>query len=382
MKTYLEASQMFSSAGVVQHPRVIVEDGIITHVGNRDDVVFPADANISSHPNAALAPGFIDIHIHGSGGHDVMEGTPEALLAVERAMARHGVTSYLATTVTAPIPDTLESLKRLGEWIASDRDPAGRAVPLGIHLEGPFISHAKRGVHPPSHIQAPSIELFDRFNAASSGNVRLMTVAPEGEHAEALISHASSEGVVISVGHSDATREQTRKAIASGARHATHAFNAMRPLDHREPGILGAVLTDERVSAEVIADGVHVHPDIVKLLVNAKSVHGVLLVTDAISATGMGDGTYQLGGFKVEVRGDRCEFEGRLAGSVLTLDRAVRNVAHFASVSMCEAVLMASVNPARLLGLTDRGDIRKGMVADVNVLDNDGKVVKTFHAGR
>jgi N-acetylglucosamine-6-phosphate deacetylase len=156
----------------------------------------------------------------------------------------------------------------------------------------------------------------------------------------------------------------------------------MRPLDHREPGILGAVLSDERVSAEVIADGVHVHPDIVKLLVNAKSVHGVLLVTDAISATGMGDGTYQLGGFKVEVRGDRCEFEGRLAGSVLTLDRAVRNVAHFASVSMCEAVLMASVNPARLLGLTDRGDIRKGMVADINVLDNDSNVVKTFHAGR
>lgn len=382
MKIYLEASQMFNSSGVVQHPRIIVEDGIITHVGNRDDVVFPAYANITSYADAALAPGFIDVHIHGSGGHDVMEATPEAMLAVERAMARHGVTSYLATTVTAPVSDTIESLQRLGQWIASDRDTAERAVPLGIHLEGPFISHAKRGVHPPSHIQPPSIELFDRFNDASGGNVRLMTVAPEGDGADAMISHATSKGVRISVGHSDATFEQTRIAIAAGARHATHAFNAMRPLDHREPGILGAVLTDSRVTAEVIADGVHVHPDIVKLLVQSKSVDGVLLVTDAISATGMGDGTYHLGKFDVEVRGNRCEFEGRLAGSVLTLDRAVRNVSKFASIGSHAAVQMASLNPARLLGLTDRGDIRTGMIADINVLNNDGTVLKTFHAGR
>jgi N-acetylglucosamine-6-phosphate deacetylase len=382
MKTYLEASQMFNSSGVVQHPRVIVEDGIITQAGNREDTVFPVDAHIKIFENATLAPGYIDVHIHGSGGHDVMEATPDALLATERAMAKRGVTSYLATTVTAPISNTFESLKRLGDWIASDRDPSGRAVPLGIHLEGPFISHAKRGVHPPSYIQPPSVELFDQLSNAAGGTVRLMTVAPEGGGAEQMIAHATSKGVQISVGHSDATLEQTKKAIAAGARHATHVFNAMRPLDHREPGILGAVLTDDRVTAEVIVDGVHVHPDIVKLLVKAKTVGRVLLVTDAISATGMGDGTYQLGGFQVEVRGDRCEFEGRLAGSVLTLDRAVRNTSQFASIPLHSAVQMASLNPARLLRLTDRGDIRVGLIADINVLDNDGNVLKTIHAGR
>jgi N-acetylglucosamine-6-phosphate deacetylase len=380
MKTYLEASQMFTPSGVVKHPRVVIEDGFFTRVGSRDDVEFPAGAAVSNFENATLAPGFIDIHIHGSGGHDVMEATPEALLAVEKSMARHGVTSYLATTVTAPIPETVESLMRLGEWIGKKNDTAGRAVPLGLHLEGPFISHAKRGVHPPTHIQKPSVELFQRLYDAAGGMVRLMTVAPEGEGAIEMIGDAAAKGVRISLGHSDATYEQTRKAIEAGARHATHVFNAMRALDHREPGILGAVLTDDRVSGEIIVDGVHVHPEMVKLLVKAKSVGRVILVTDAISATGMGDGTYQLGGFQVEVRGDRCEFEGRLAGSVLTLDRAVRNTAKFASVPLEAAVRMASLNPSLMLGLHDRGAIAEGMIADVNLLREDGTVLKTLHA--
>jgi N-acetylglucosamine-6-phosphate deacetylase len=235
-------------------------------------------------------------------------------------------------------------------------------------------------VHPPTHIQKPSVELFQRLYDAAGGMVRLMTVAPEGEGAIEMIGDAAAKGVRISLGHSDATYEQTRKAIEAGARHATHVFNAMRALDHREPGILGAVLTDDRVSGEIIVDGVHVHPEMVKLLVKAKSVGRVILVTDAISATGMGDGTYQLGGFQVEVRGDRCEFEGRLAGSVLTLDRAVRNTAKFASVPLEAAVRMASLNPSLMLGLHDRGAIAEGMIADVNLLREDGTVLKTLHA--
>ncbi len=381
MKTYLEASQMFTPSGAVKHPRVVIEDGIFACVGSRDNVEFPAGAAISNFEDAILAPGFIDIHIHGSGGHDVMEATPEALLAVERAMARHGVTSYLATTVTAPIPETVESLKRLADWTGRTNDPAGRAVPLGLHLEGPFISHAKRGVHPPSYIQPPSVELFQRLYDAAGGTVRLMTVAPEGEGAIEMIAHATSKGVRISVGHSDATLAQTGKAIEAGARHATHVFNAMRPLDHREPGILGAVLSDDRMTAEIIVDGVHVHPEMVKLLVKAKSAERVILVTDAISATGMGDGRFQLGGFKVEVRGDRCESEGRLAGSVLTLDRAVRNMSMFAGVALESSVRMASLNPAKLLGLGDRGAISVGMVADLNVIGENGQIMKTIHAG-
>jgi N-acetylglucosamine-6-phosphate deacetylase len=382
MKTYLEASQMCTSSGVVEHPRVVIEDGLFAQVGSRNDFEFPAGSKVLNFESATFAPGYIDIHIHGGGGHDVMEATPEALLSVERSMAKHGVTSYLATTVTAPIPATLESLKRLGEWIGSKQSPEGRSIPLGVHLEGPFISHAKRGVHPPSHIQPPSIDLFQQMFDAAGGTVKLMTVAPEGVGAQEMIAHAAAKGVQISVGHSDATLEQTGAAITAGARHATHVFNAMRTLDHREPGILGAVLTDDRVSAEIIVDGVHVHPDIVKLLVQAKTAERVVLVTDAISATGMGDGTFQLGGFQVEVKGNRCEFEGRLAGSVLTLDAAVRNMAQFAEIPIEVALRMASLNPARLLGLSDRGDIKPGMVADLNVLDPNDEILKTFHAGR
>jgi N-acetylglucosamine-6-phosphate deacetylase len=381
MKTYLESSQMCTSSGVVKHPRVVIENGLFAQVGSRDDFEFPAGSKVLNFERATFAPGYIDIHIHGGGGHDVMEATPEALLKVERSMAKHGVTSYLATTVTAPIPATLESLKRLGKWIGSKQSPEGRSVPLGVHLEGPFISHAKRGVHPPSHIQPPSIDLFQQMFDAAGGTVKLMTVAPEGVGAREMIAHAASKGVQISVGHSDATLAQTDDAIKAGARHATHVFNAMRALDHREPGILGAVLTDDRVSAEIIVDGVHVHPDIVKLLVQAKTAERVVLVTDAISATGMGDGTFQLGGFQVEVKGNRCEFEGRLAGSVLTLDAAVRNMAQFAEIPIEVALRMASLNPARLLGLSDRGDIKPGMVADLNVLDPNGEILKTFHAG-
>jgi N-acetylglucosamine-6-phosphate deacetylase len=381
MKIYLEASQMCTSSGVIKHPRVVIEDGLFAQVGSRDDFEFPAGSKVSRFDDATFAPGYIDIHIHGGGGHDVMEATPEALLSVERSMAKHGVTSYLATTVTAPVPATLESLKRLGDWTGTKQNPEGRSVPLGVHLEGPFISHAKRGVHPPSHIQPPSIELFQQMFDAAGGAVRLMTVAPEGVGSSEMIAHAVSKGVQVSVGHSDATLEQTGGAIDAGARHATHVFNAMRALDHREPGILGAVLTDDRVSAEIIVDGVHVHPDIVKLLVQAKTAERVVLVTDAISATGMGDGTFQLGGFQVQVKGNRAEYEGRLAGSVLTLDAAVRNMAQFAEIPIEVALRMAGLNPARLLGLSDRGDIKAGMVADLNVLDRNGKILKTFHAG-
>jgi len=382
MKSYFEAAQLITPRGVVEHARVVIEDGRFAQVGTRADLEFPAAAQVNDLGESILAPGFIDIHIHGSGGHDVMEATPQGLLTVERALARHGVTSYLATTVTAPIAQTLEAVEKLGRWVEADQDPAGRAVALGLHLEGPFISHAKRGVHPPAHLQAPSIELFDRMQQAASGRVRLMTVAPEGEGAGAMIAHAVGKGVRVSVGHSDATFRQTRDAIAAGASHATHTFNAMRGLDHREPGILGAVLADEGLSAEIIADGVHVHPEMVKMFVRLKGAERAILVTDAISATGMGDGTFQLGGFQVEVRGDRCEFEGRLAGSVLTLDRAVRNTMKFASVALSSAVRMVSFNPAQLLGIEDRGVIQAGAIADLNVLRPDGEIVRTLHAGR
>lgn len=369
---------------------VIAEDGVITHVGARDEVGIPAGCRIVDVGEHVLAPGFIDLHIHGGAGHDVMEGDPEALACVERHLAKHGTTAYYPTTVTAALDPTLRALEKLADAIESAatrgsgtvRNEYFRARPLGIHLEGPFISTEKRGVHPQQHIQDGCAELFDRMWQAARGHMKLMTVAPEIAGAEPLIRHATGLGVVVSLGHSNATMKQALAAIEAGGRHATHTFNAMRPLDHREPGIVGAVLTDNRVSADIIADGVHIHPAVVRVFLSGKGLDRAVLITDALSATGMPDGQYRLGGFDVEVRGDVCAAEGRLAGSVLTLDRAVRNVMKFSGCTLEQAVCLATRNPASTLGDRRRGTIEVGRTADFVVLTRDGDLVRTIFGGR
>ena len=196
---------------------------------------------------------------------------------------------------------------------------------MGIHLEGPFLSHKRRGVHPPENLVEPTLEVFDRLWQAARGHVRMMTIAPELPGAIEVIAEAARRGVCVSIGHSDANLEAAQAAVKAGARHATHTFNAMRPLDHREPGILGEVLTSERLTADIIADGIHVAPEVVKLFLHAKGVERAVLITDATAAAGMPDGTYQLGPIPVEVKNGRCTVVGetgdRLAGSVLTMDK-------------------------------------------------------------
>jgi N-acetylglucosamine-6-phosphate deacetylase len=386
LKNVLLSSKLFTPTEVIDNAIVTIEDGRILEVTSRSHSETTITARITDLGDAILAPGFIDIHIHGNGGHDIMEATPDALAAVERSLAKHGVTSYCPTTVTAAVDRTVDSLQKLADAIEGKHpswDRSDRAVPLGLHLEGPFISHSKKGVHPPEYIQEPSVELFEKFWKAARGHVKVMTVAPETRNAPAMIANASAKGVCISLGHSNATREETEAGIAAGGRHATHTFNAMRTLDHREPGILGTVLTDSRLTAEIIADGIHVHPDMVRLFLRAKGIEFAVLVTDGISATGMGDGRYMLGSFEVQVKGDRAELDGVLAGSVLTLDRAVRNVTKFADWKLQDAVRLATLNPARVIGASDRkGKIAVGADADFAVLTPKGEVVRTIFAGR
>lgn len=381
MKIAITADVCLSPLSRLDHAVILVEDTLIREVGTRDTLTIPAGYQELSLGAHVLAPGYVDIHIHGGAGHDVMEATPAALEQIELHLARTGVTTYVPTTVTASIETTLRALEGLANAIERPSDGL-RARPVGIHLEGPFISHAKRGVHPPEHLKEPSVDLFDRFYHAARGHVRLMTVAPELPHAMQLIEHAARKGVAVSVGHSNATLNDTQVAMGAGARHATHTFNAMRPLDHREPGILGAVLTDFDLSAEIIADGVHVAPEIIKLFVKVKGADRAVLVTDAISATGMPDGDYRLGAFTVTVSNGVASLEGKLAGSVLTLDRAVRNVMRFSGWDLAHSVRLASANPARVVGLTDAGRIEPGARADFVVLDTDGNVVNTIIAGR
>ena len=377
---------------------MLVEQGRVLEISSRSNRQAPPEVSVTDLGDGVMAPGYIDLHLHGSAGYDVMDDTAEALPAIEQLLARHGVTSYFPTTVTAPMDATLRALERVAKAIEiRERRPERdleqtnatnkpRATPLGIHLEGPFISHARRGVHPPENLLAPTLTLFEQFWQAARGRIRMMTIAPELEGAPEVIAEAARRGVCVSLGHSDADFEAAERGIAAGARHATHTFNAMRPLDHstldhRSPGILGAVLTDRRVSADIIADGVHLHPAIVKLFANAKGPAQTVLITDAISATGMPDGHYRLGSVDVDVRDGKCLAGGKLAGSVLTMDRAVRNLARFAEWSLPQAVAAASQNPARAAGIAKKGILAVGADADFVTLSPEGEVLRTFIGG-
>src|SRR6476646_3966102 len=332
----ITASTLFTPLERIEQPLLLMDDGSIVEVTSRAGREVPTNIRVVDFADGTLAPGFIDLHIHGGAGHDVMEAGAGALPPVERLLVSHGVSSYFPTTVTAPLDATLSALTRLADAIdAAERSPQPqngelRARPLGIHLEGPFISHKRRGVHPPENLLAPSPAAFDRFWQAARGHIRVLTIAPELPGALEVIKLASSRGVCVSLGHSNADLDAARAGFAAGARHATHTFNAMRPLDHRDPGILGEVLTDFRLSAEIIADGIHVDPVIVQLFLKAKGPEAAVLITDATAATGMPDGRYRLGSLEVEVKDGRCMVGDSLAGSVLTMDRAVRNVMQFA----------------------------------------------------
>jgi len=381
MKTVITAAHLVTPEEWIDSPVVVIEDGQIAAVAGREALPIPAGAQHIDFPGLILAPGFIDIHIHGGAGHDVMETNGAALAAVESLMVRHGVTSYLPTTVTAREDAILSALAHLGKAVRAPRVQQ-RARPLGIHLEGPFISHAKRGVHPAENLQQPSPEALDRFWQAAQGAIRVMTIAPELHGALETISHGRKLGIRASLGHSNATQQEAHAGVTAGAEHATHTFNAMRPLSHRDPGILGTVLLDDALTADIIADGIHVDPSVVQLFLRAKGEERAILITDAISAAGMPEGKYRLGPFVVAVKDGRCDYQGKLAGSVLTLDRAVRNVMGFAGLKLQQAVRLATLNPARLLGVDGkRGLLAPGRVADMVALTPQGGVRHTILGG-
>jgi len=385
MQLALTARQLFTPTELVEAPLVLIEDGVITDVSPRSAKEIPPSARVVDFADAILAPGFIDIHIHGGAGRDVMEPGPDALPAVETLLARHGVTGYFPTTVTAPLDTLLAALDRLGAAIqaaSTTRQREDKAHPLGIHLEGPFLSHARRGVHPAADLLAPTLSAFDRMWQASHGQIKVITIAPELPGATELIAEAARRGICVSLGHSDAQLDAARAGIAAGARHATHTFNAMRPLGHRDPGILGVALGDSRLSADIIADGIHTDPLIVDLFLRAKGPDQAVLITDGLAATGMPDGKYRLGALDVEVSRGKCIANGTLAGSVLTLDRAVRNVMQFANWSLQSAVQLASWNPARVVREHEhRGMLAVGKAADIVVLTPGGEVRATIVNG-
>lgn len=378
MAITLTAKRLVTADNITDQPLITLDGPNIVSISSRS-----ANESIGvTHDfgDAILTAGLFDIHMHGAVGHDVMEGTREALGAVSAFLACRGVTEYLATTVTASLDFTLRALDQIAAFIESDR-AKDEASPVGIHIEGPFVSHAKRGMHPPQFIVPPSVALLDRFWEAARGHIKLMTIAPEVPGALETIAHATSLGIRSSIGHSNATREETLKSLAAGATTATHTYNAMRALDHREPGILGIVLDSDKLYADLICDGVHVAPEMVRLWFKAKGPERAILITDSLEAAGMPNGIYKLGETAVHVQDGRCMTEaGVLAGSVIALDQAVSKMREFTGADLPTTVRLASRNPARMLGLPD--DLKAGSLANFNVYDSSSRRIHTVLRGR
>jgi N-acetylglucosamine-6-phosphate deacetylase len=378
MLTALTDARILTPDEEIGHGVVVIEDGRISEVGAA--VTPPAGAETVDLEGATLLPGFIDLHVHGGGGFSLSTRHPEELRAYARWAVACGVTSFLCSIVAATPEGGIEALRSVAEAAGTVE---GGANVLGAHLEGPFVSPQRRGALPQTWLRQPDRELFERLLDTASGHLRVMTIAPELPAADDLRRSALDAGCVVALGHSDATYEQARSAFESGARLLTHAFNAMRPFHHREPGPLGAALDSPEATIELIADGVHLHPAAARLAVRAKGAGGVALVSDGTPPAGGDEGAYSLGGEEARLSGGRITLpDGTIAGGAMTMDALLRNVGQSGVAALPEAARMASAVPARVLGLQGRkGRIAPGHDADLVALDERGSVLRTWVGG-
>lgn len=377
----IHGGDVYTPFEVIEDGAVLARDGVIERVGRRADVA-TAGADVTVDVGGRIiCPGFIDLQVNGGGGALLTEqGDVDAIEHMTRAHVRFGTTAMLPTVVTTAEAQIARALAAVGEAVG--RKPSGTRV-LGAHLEGPFISVKCRGAHAERFIVAPDRVLFKRLVEASAGSLRLITLAPELPGTLDLIAAACAATVIVSIGHTDATYEEARAGIAAGATVATHVFNAMRGLHHREPQALGTLLEDERVVTTMIADAVHVHPAVLRLVARAKGAQRAVLVTDAMSPVGTDLTSFNIASGEVVVRDGACYLpDGTLAGSALTMDRAVRNMHRLAGVPLRESIEMATATPARVLGMQGEiGALKPGAHADIVVCDRDLNVWRVFVGG-
>ncbi|MGD2201538.1 MAG: N-acetylglucosamine-6-phosphate deacetylase [Candidatus Bathyarchaeota archaeon] len=369
--------------GTLLTPERIIPRGIVVVEGGKIKGIEEEEPgshdNLLDFEGCYIAPGFVDIHVHGGGGYDAM--APGGVEGLGEFLVGGGVTSFLPTTHTA-------SREALREAVEGMRGVIGRvtgsAEPLGIHLEGPFINPEKSGAQNRAHIRPPDRGELKELHEASGGSLRMVTLAPEIEGVLEAVRWLSSEGIVPAAGHTDATHDELVAGIEAGVRHASHLFNAMGPFHHREPGAAGAALADDRVSVGLVADGFHLHPATLRLAAKAKGSGGVALISDCIAPAGLPEGVHMFGGLQVTVREGKSFLKSeRLAGSTLRLGGAVRNMVRLAGFSVREAVEMASETPARIAGASNRkGRLAPGMDADIVVLSSDLSVQLTMVGGR
>ncbi|WP_062354296.1 N-acetylglucosamine-6-phosphate deacetylase [Bacillus kwashiorkori] len=329
-----------------------------------------------------VAPGFIDVHIHGANGADTMDATTEAIDTMAQALVKEGTTSFLATTITQEKSAIERALENVADYV-KNHNKRGKAEVVGIHLEGPFINPVRKGAQPEQYIIDPSVDQFKQWQEIAEGNIKLVTLAPEQSGGYELIQYLSENGVIPSIGHTDANYTEVEKAVKVGASHVTHLFNGMKGVHHREPGTAGAALLFNELNVELIVDGFHLRPEMVDLVVRVKGTDKITLVTDAMRAKCLKNGVSELGGQKVIVKDGKAVLEdGTLAGSILKMKDSVKNMTRFAKISLPEAVKLASMNPARELHIDDRkGSLEPGKDADIVVLNKDYEPILTICRG-
>ena len=375
MKGLKNVKVYIKNVGIVK-TNIGIENGRIAYIGNEENIepILETDG--------IVVPGFIDEHIHGAGGADAMDGTVEALQTISEFLAREGTTGFLATTMTQSpenITNALKAVKKVRE-----RGEYKGAEVLGVHLEGPFISPKHVGAQPLEYVATPDAELFDKYNEASGNSIKIVTLAPEVEGGLGLVKHLSNIGVVASVGHTGGKYADVVNAVAAGATNVTHTYNAQTGLHHREAGVVGAAMLLDELNCEMICDTIHVSVPAIKLVIKNKPHDKYTLITDAMRAKGMPDGKSELGGQDVFVNNGEARLaDGTLAGSVLKMNVAVKNLVEKAGVPFTDAVDFATYNPAKNIGvLNERGTIEVGKRADLTVLNSDFEVLYTLVNGK
>ncbi|WP_422445096.1 N-acetylglucosamine-6-phosphate deacetylase [Thermoanaerobacterium sp. DL9XJH110] len=411
MITAIKNARVITPYEILENHAVIIEDGKIAGVEKNNELEGRSFDRVIDAGGNYLSPGFIDIHNHGNSGHDVMDSTFDALDSMARFHAKHGVTGFLATTITSSVENIEKAIRNVADYMSFQErgnsctgieDKTGtaggetetksgpahkgnlKAGLLGIYLEGPYFSMARKGAQPAEYIKNPSVGEVENFIKISRNTIRIVALAPELPGAPEVIFYLKSRGITVSAGHTDAGFAEAKRGIDCGITQATHIFNGMRGFSHREPGAAGAFLTDERVACEMICDGVHLHPAAMRLVSGAKGKDGIILISDAMMACGLSDGEYELGGQKVMVKNGQARLaDGTLAGSTLTMNKAVYNMVHMVGVSLCDAVRMATLNPARACGLArKKGSIEVGKDADLVIFDDNVNVIAVIIGGK
>ncbi|MFC7393400.1 N-acetylglucosamine-6-phosphate deacetylase [Scopulibacillus cellulosilyticus] len=376
----IKGLKIYKEDEVVEAGYIKIADGKIKDIGEQCQL---EDHETINFPETyKCLPGMIDVHIHGANGSDTMDATPDALKNIAQTLPKEGTTSFLATTITQEHSAIERALENAGKYII-DQPNGGQAEVVGVHLEGPFINPEKAGAQPLKHIVEGDIPLFEKWQKISGGNIRLVTLAPERKHGLELTKYLSEHNVTASIGHSNGSYHDVDEAIKAGATHVTHLYNGMKGLHHREPGVLGAALLRHELYTEMIVDGLHICPEMVDFAYRQKGSDRTVLITDAMRAKCMKNGIYDLGGQDVNVKDGKATLaNGSLAGSVLEMKQAIKNMLSFTDATLADVMKMGAVNPAKQCGVFDRkGSVETNKDADLIILDENNDLVMTICRG-